>query len=300
MLASLIVKNLIARPLRYVLTGIAIAFGVAAVTAVFIFTDGLRTTFDELSGNIQSGFDVAIRSDNPFGNGTDLPAVPVELIDDLEAVDGVVAVQPRIIAFGVVAIDDMGEPLQATGPNIGLNWEARTPNPRLFVLDGREPTGPDEFALDVDGFEGGDFVIGETYNVNRPSGQSDMELVGTFTFGSEEANAAVGAIIVAFEEEHALDILNGGLGYDDVTLVVEDGDTEAVLPEINNILDAEEALLVAVDQAELVEEAQEGFGQILGIFQTILLVFAAIILLVSAYLIFNVFTITLGLSLIHI
>ena len=69
MLATLIGKNLLARPLRYVLTGLSIAFGVAAVTAVFIFTDGLRTTFDELGGNIQAGYDIAVQNDNAFGDG---------------------------------------------------------------------------------------------------------------------------------------------------------------------------------------------------------------------------------------
>jgi len=292
-LATLVRKNLVARPLRYLLTGLSIVFGVASVVAVFIFTDGLRTTFDELSGNIEQGYDIAIRADSPFGDNLTRPAVPTDVLDDVAGVEGVVAVQPRIIDFGIVAIDSLDEARTANGPNIGLNWESRTPNPRLFVTEGREPTAPNEFAIDVDGFEGGEFEVGDTYRVITPAGSIEMELVGTFNFADAEQNSAVGAIIIAFEEEYALEIINGGEGYDDLTVVVE-GDAADVLPRITPLLDAREGTLVAEDQSVLVEETQEGFGQILTIFQTILIVFAAIILLVSAFLIFNVFTITLG------
>ena len=289
----LITKNLLQRPLRYVLTGLAIAFGVAAVTAVFIFTDGLRTTFDQLSGDIQSGFDIAIRSESPFGDNLLAPPVPVSTIDSVLAVDGVVAAQPRIIEFGVVAIDSEGEELLGTGPNIGLNWETRTPNPRLFLLDGREPTGPGEIAMDVDAFENGAFAVGESYRVLTPDGSDEYQLVGTFNFADSEQNAAVGAVLIAFEEEVALDILNGGRGYDDVTVVV-DQPVDDVLARMEPVLAAEGDTLTAVSQETLIEEAQGDFGEILGIFQTVLLVFAVIILIVSAFLIFNVFTITLG------
>ena len=191
-------------------------------------------------------------------------------------------------------VDGSGEAQVANGPNLGINWEARTPNPRLFVDLGREPTAPGEFAIDIDGFDGGDFVVGETYNILGTTGAREMELVGTFSFGSEEENALVGAVLVAFEEGEALSFLNDNEGYDDITVVVDD-DVDEVISRIEAVLAQEDSdTLVAIDQQELIEDQQEAFGQILGIFQTVLLAFAAIILLVSAYLIFNVFTITLG------
>ena len=293
MLATLIGKNLLARPLRYLLTGLAIVFGVAAVTAVFIFTDGLRTTFDELGGNIQAGFDISIQNDSPFGDGADVPPVPIAIADELAQIDGIASVQPRMLEFGVVPVDGDGEALIANGPNLGINWESRTPNPRLFVKEGREPTGANEFAMDIDGFDSGAFVVGDTYSILAPTGTAQMQLVGTFSFGAEEENASVGAVLLAFEEAQALDFLNDGEGYDDIAIVL-DGAIEDVRAQIEVLLAAESPTLVAIDQQELIQDAQDNFGQILGIFQTILLVFAAIILLVSAFLIFNVFTITLG------
>ena len=293
MFISLITKNLLQRPLRYVLTGLAIAFGVAAVTAVFVFTDGLRTTFDGLAADIEQGYDVAIRSEAPFGDNLSVPPVPLSTLDRVAGLDSVVTAQPRIIEFGVIAVDDEGEPRIGTGPNIGLNWEVRTATPRLFVQDGREPTAAGEFALDVDGYEGGAFSLGQTYTVLAPTGSVDLELVGTFTFADEEQNASVGAVLMAFEEDYALSLLNDRKGYDDIVVTVA-GDRADAIAEITPLLAEEGDTLVAVDQQDLIEESQGAFGQILGIFQTVLLVFAVIILLVSAFLIFNVFTITLG------
>ncbi len=293
MLVTLIAKNLLQRPLRYILTGMSIAFGVAAVTAVFIFTDGLRSTFNDLAGNIQSGFDVSIQNDAPFGDGVQAAVVPVALAEEVAALDSVAGTQPRIVEFGVVAIDGDGEPRIANGPNLGVNWEADTPNPSSFVVDGREPTGPGEFVIDRTGFENGNFVIGENYRVLTPSGSEEYELVGNFNFADEEENASVGAVLLAFEQDFALELLNGGVGYDDVTLLAN-GDIDELIAELEPIVAEAGDNLVVVSQADLIEEAQGDFGQILGIFQTVLLVFAGIILLVSAFLIFNVFTITLG------
>lgn len=294
MLSTLVRKNLIQRPLRYLLTALAILFGVAAVTAVFIFTDGLRDTFDELAGNIEAGYDVAIQTDSPFGDGLSNAKVPLGVLGDVEGLDSVAAVQPRIIEFGVIPIDGDGEATIANGPNIGLNWESRTPNPRLFILEGAEPAGPDQFVMDVTAYDTGNYAVGERYQVLTPGGSQEFELSGTFSYADPEENATVGAIILAFDEQTALDLLNDGEGFDDLTLVAS-GTADELISDLEPILaERDEVNLVAVSQEELQEEAAGNFGQILNIFRTILLVFAAIILFVSSYLIFNVFNITLG------
>ena len=289
---KLVLRNLRQRPLRYVLTGLAITFGVAAVTAVFVFTDGLRDTFDELAGNIQAGFDVAVQNEVAFGDGSSVSLVPIELAGTLASIEGVNSVQPRIIDFSTVAIDGNGDTATGNGPSIGLNWEYETPNPRLFAIEGKSPDGPGQFAIDVDGYANNDFEVGETYRVITPAGSDDYELVGTFNYADEEENAAVGAVLIAFAPETALEILNNNEGYNDITLTSDDPD--ALVERLTPLLAETSDTLVARTQADLIEDQQDNFGQILGIFRTVLLVFAVIILLVSAFLIFNVFNITLG------
>lgn len=296
MLLRLIGKNLLQRPLRYALTGFAIVFSVAAVSAVFIFTDGLRTTFDELATNIESGYDISVRPRLEFGDDFLAPSVPTNQLNVIEAVAGVQAVQPRVVGLGVIAVDGDGEPtLAPSGPNLGVHWGARGQSERLFVQSGRPPVDDTEFALDIDAFAEGRYSLGEQYVVQVPTSIEagrTFTLVGTFTFADPDRNALVGARLVAFDEDTAVDLINGGRGYSDITLTIDD---DADIAEVVSALsDVVADNLDVRTQEEVLEETQGDFGQILDIFRTVLLVFAIIILFVSAFLIYNVFSITLG------
>jgi len=292
MLGSLILKNFLQRPLRYLLTWLAITFGVAAVTAVFIFTDGLRDTFDSLAGNIESGYDIAVSSDSPFGDGTEVPALPERVVQVINNVEGVEGVLPVVADFATIPIDGGGNPVVANGPNIGTNWDDN--DGTNFLKEGRPPQSAGEFVIDETAFAANDFTIGERYRIATPVGiPQEYELVGTFSFGSEDTNATVGAVIVAFELAEAVARLNNGEGYDQIR-VISDGDVDGLISRLEAELQPIDDQIVVRSQAEILEETQETFGQILSIFRTVLLVFAFIILAVSAFLIFNVFTITLG------
>ncbi len=282
--------------MRYALTGFAIAFSVAAVSAVFIFTDGLRSTFDELATNIESGYDIAVQPSLEFGDDLLAPNIPLDQLAAIESVDGVRAVQPRVIGLGVIAIDGAGEPtLAPSGPNLGVLWGTRNPITRLFLQSGRPPTNDTEFALDVDAFADGDYLLGEQYTVQVPASVErgrTFTLVGTFTFADPERNVLLGARLVAFDEAAAVELINGGRGYSDITVVIEDGaDLATVVEGIRAVTNDD---LDVRTQAEVLAETQGEFGQILDIFRTVLLVFAIIILFVSSFLIYNVFSITLG------
>ncbi len=296
MLVRLIRKNLFQRPLRYALTGFAIIFSVAAVSAVFIFTDGLRSTFDELASNIESGYDVAVRPTVGFGDNSLAPTISVDHLDRILATPGVLAAQPRVVGIGVVAIDADNEPTIApSGPNLGVLWGDRSPTTRYFVQEGRAPVGPTEFALDIDAFTDGNYVLGDDYTVQVPTvterGRT-FTLVGTFTFADPDQNALVGARLVAFDEPTAVELINGGSGFSDITVTLEEGaDRPTVMAALEQVVDDR---IEVRTQEDVLEETQGTFGQVLDIFRTVLLAFAFIILFVSAFLIYNVFSITLG------
>ena len=296
MLLRLIGKNLLQRPLRYALTGFAIVFSVAAVCAVFIFTDGLRSTFDELATNIESGYDIAVRPTVEFGNDFLAPTVPLDHLDRIEGLDGIRAAQPRVVGIGVIPIDGQGEPtFAASGPNLGVLWGDRNPNVRYFVQSGRAPVGPTEFALDIDAFADGDYELGQSYRVQVPTETEQgttYTLVGTFTFADPDRNALVGARLVAFDEPTAVQLINDGRGFSDIIVVLDDGaDRASVMAAIASVVDDN---IDVRTQEDVLEEVQGDFGEVLNIFRTVLLVFAIIILIVSSFLIYNVFSITLG------
>lgn len=296
MLLRLIGKNLLQRPLRYALTGFAIVFSVASVSAVFIFTDGLRSTFNELASNIESGYDVAVRPTVSFGDNSLAPTISIDHLDRILEQPGVLAAQPRVVGLGVVAIDADNDPTIArSGPNLGVLWGNRSPTTRYFVQSGRAPSGSNEFALDIDAFNAGNYTVGDDYTVQTPTstdrGQK-FTLVGTFTFADPDRNALVGARIVAFDEATAVELINGGSGFSDIIVNLEEGaDRATVMATLESVVDEN---IEVRTQEDVLEETQGTFGQVLDIFRTVLLVFAIIILFVSSFLIYNVFSITLG------
>ena len=292
-LFQLAVKNAYSKPGRFLLTSLAVLVGVALTTAVFVFTDSLRTTLGDLSEDIESGYDLAIRSEIPFGNRLDAAPISLDLPDELLTVDGVVGVQPRVIEFGVIPNRSDGTAAIANrGPNIGVNWEETALNPRLYIAEGRPPTTITEFAVDTDTALDDDFVVGQTYALQTPSGLREVLLVGTFNFADPEENAVVGAKIVAMSTNASVEFFNAGIGFDDITLSVEAGfDQTDVSENIENILPTG---LEVVTVEDLVEEQADNFNEFIDIFRTILLVFAFIILIVAAFIIYNVFSIIVG------
>ena len=290
---KLIRRNVLAKPFRFLLTASAVTIGVMFTVGVFVFTDSVRETFGDLAGDVQSGFDLAVRSDIPFGERDDAPHVPVELETEIGAIDGVTATQPRMIQFGAEVLDADGERTGGRGFWVGFNWQDQTPTPLLYLSEGTEPSGPDEFVVDIDTLTDKEFVIGERYTVLLPTADPrEMTLVGTFTFADPEENLLVGQNIVAFDTPTALDVLESGLGYDEITIVVDGGtDIDTVAAEVDTLLP--DGFEVVTNEV-LAQEQEDQFGEAISVFRTILLVFAFIILAVSAFVIYNVFTILIG------
>lgn len=293
MIFKLIRRNIAGKPFRFLLTCSAVTLGVMFTVGVFVFTDGLRATFGGLAEDIGGDTEYAVRSEVDFGD-REIVSTPLgdDVVDLLNSVEGVLGVQPQVFKFGSVPIDGDDEPqAPSTAPNIGVNWPDQSSVPSLFIQRGRPPQGPGEFTLDDDAFEAGNFSIGETYTVVNPAGPGEFELVGTFFFASPDENALVGAILVAYETATAREVINLGTGYDQITFETRGADPEAIAAEVTAALPSGVELVTG---EQLVEEQTAEFEDFIGIFQTFMLVFAFIILAVSAFVIFNVFTILIG------
>ena len=294
MILKLIWRNITGKPFRFLLTCSAVTVGVMFTVGVFVFTDGLRATFGDLAQDLEGGVEYAVRSEVAFGD-RGLVAKPVDpaIAELMAGVDGVVGVQPRILKFGTVPVDGDGEAQETTGPpNLGVNWEDKTLNPRLFIDEGRPPAGGADFALDADAFEDGNFALGQPYTVITPTGPQEFDLVGTFFFASPEENLLVGAKLVAFDTATALEVINGGVGYDQITFETAAGaDPDEVAERVAAVLPTGAEV---VSGAQLVQEQDAEFSDFIDNIRTFLIVFAFIILLVSAFVIYNVFTILIG------
>ena len=184
-----------------------------------------------------------------------------------------------------------------------------------------------EFVLDTDTASDNDFAVGNTYQISGPLGNRTFELVGTVNWRSPDENKATGATMSAFETETAQTFLNrniplgdfGEIGtFDEILIEVDEGaDIPTVQSSLQSLLEGftdeftslfssfPEELQVAltsytdieievVDAATITKENEDDFSAVVDVLSNVLLAFAIIAVVVSAFIINNTFSIVLG------
>ena len=292
-LLRLTLKNIAARKFLFLGTALSVVLGVSFVVGVFIVTDSLRATFDDIADDIAGSIDLRVRSEIEFGDRLNAPEVDPALADEIAGVDGVAAATGGVAAWNVVIIDEEGEPLQSFGPpQFGVSWSDEQALSELFLAEGRPPGGPNEFATNSGTAEFADLRIGETYRISLPEGTREFELVGTVNWADPDEDQSQGVQFTVFDLATATELLNGGTGWDEILV---DVDREADIAAVAAALEAALPSGLEVLTVEQVAEEQSAeFSEFITIFQYILLAFAIITLVVSAFLVNNVFSIVIG------
>lgn len=285
-------RNLSSHKLRFALTTFSVLLGVSFVVASFVLTDGLRATFNAIVDDANEGLDLQVQAASDFEE-VQFTYRPIDesIVEIVAAVDGVAEAQPGLQSAKIVPLTSEGEAIETGGaPYLAFNDEPSDNLATLQLVEGRQPTGPGEFALDITSAEDNGFEIGRTYQVVGAEGQEPFELVGTHRFGEE--NALAGAVLMTFtlDELQRLDGSEGLLQW--ISVAAEDGvDVEALQVQIDSLLPAG---VEVVTNADVVDDAKDAFGPILDIFGNILLAFALVAVFVSTFIITNTFNILLG------
>ena len=304
MLFRLTLKNIADKKVRFFLTTLSVVLGVMFTVGVFIFSDSLRAVFSDLSEDIAGRTDLAVRSQQDFGDRLTAPTVDPALVPIIEDVDGVQATEAGLAEFGIIVIGEDGNALVTQGPpTIGLNWPENENMSNLFLAEGRGPRDGTEFVMNFNSVEDDNLQIGTTYTVQVPTGPQQFTLVGSFYFADENEDQSIGAKLVAFELDTATQLLKGGTGWDQIEIdVASSADESAVREAIQQNVDAAclsgavrcDAPLEVITSQDIAQEQEDEFNQFIGTFQNALLAFGIIILGISVFVIFNTFTILLG------
>ncbi|MCY3925979.1 MAG: ABC transporter permease [bacterium] len=292
-LLRLTLKNIANRKFLFLGTALSVVLGVAFVVGVFIVTDSLRATFDDIADDIAGSIDLRVRSELEFGDRLNAPEVDPALADEIAEIDGIAAVTGGVAAWNVVILDEAGEPLETTGaPQFGVSWSDDENLTELYLAEGRPPRGPNEFATNSRTTEFADLQIGETYRVSLPEGTRPFELVGTVNWADTDEDQSQGVQFAVFDLPTATELLNGGGGWDEILVDVDrQADIDAVAASLRAALPSGLEVLTV---EEVAEEQSAEFDSFITIFQNILLAFAVITLVVSAFLVNNVFSIVIG------
>ena len=284
-------KSLRARLGRTIAIGFAIVAGVSFVVGSFVLADSLKATFDNLFAEVNDGVDLEVRSVNEFGtNSSNRDPLPDTVVDQIRAVPGVAVAAPFLQRTAQFVTTD-GELVTTQGaPTFGVSYSESTELSGLVLRNGRFPVGLGEVGIDKATSDRERIRLGDAVEVITDAGRFPFEIVGIVSLGN--ADGFGGATLAVFDFATAQVVFNASNLADVISVAVADGaDIAQVQADIAAILPPRTEVITG-DQ--VVEEAGAGISNVISAFGTGLLIFAFITSFVSAFIINNVFAITIG------
>ena len=268
----------------------AITASVSFVVGSFVLADSLRATFNSLFQELGQDVDLEIRAAQPFETDDARDPVDVAIADTISQVDGVGTVEPTLQRFAQLIGSD-GEAIVPTGgPTLGVSWQGDDGIQGITVKEGRAPSGPDELAIDKATADNENFAVGDTISYLTDVGTFQGTITGTVGLGS--ADSFGGAQLVALDLDTALVNFGADSKVDAIDIAVTDGaDVSAVQRAIEDVLPPQTEVVTG---EQVAQETSDDVNQFVNVFGTGLLIFAFITAFVSAFIINNVFQITIG------
>ncbi len=291
MIVTLARRSLRARLGRSIFTGLAIMAGVAFVAGSFILADSMKATFDNLIDGLTGDIDLEVRSQLTVDS---LDAVrdplPSSLTEQVAAVPGVQVAEAGYARFAQM-LDKNGKPVTTQGaPTLGVSWDPDSGLSGVVLKDGRAPNGPGEVAIDKATADRVGYQVGDTIRVVLTNGQQDFTIVGLVGLGNSDG--FVGATTVVWDPTSAARWLDSEGTVDTVDIKLADGaDVATVQTAIEQVIPERTEVVTG---KQLADETKDQVGQIVSIFGTGLLIFALITALVAAFVINNIYNISIS------
>ena len=284
-------RSLRARIGRSIAIALAILASVSFVSGSFILADSLKNTFDNLFTELTAGVDLQARS---VLTVDDISAVrdpvPTSLLDTVRAVPGVANAEGSLQRFAQL-LDKDGDPIKTNGaPALGVTWSNDPELNGVTLKDGAGPRGPDQVVIDKLTADNHDFEVGDEITIVFDDGPKTFEISGLVGLGDTDGFG--GATLAAFDPEQAPEILDAGDTYDSIDIRVDDGaDIATVRAAIERVLPDRTEVVTG---QEVADETSDSINEIISIFGTGLLIFAFITAFIAAFIINNIFGITIG------
>ncbi len=282
-------RGIRAHLVRFLLSLLAVALGVAFVAGTFSLRAMMSSTFDGIVDAGSRG-DAYVRgaeesgSEATMAEGTAATRAPVsvDLVDQVAAVDGVAHAIPEIQGSVVLVGADGTAVLSTQAPSMA--FLSVPDDPAIDVIAGRRPEQAGEVALEKATLESSGLAVGDTTTAVLQGQLTDVEVVGEVDLGGPMA----GATIVLVDQATGMALFAPDGQITAIAVYGEDGVSQQQLAD--RVTDALGSDAVEVATGDSVrQESKDAIGEMLGFITTFLLVFAAIALFVGAFIISNTF-----------
>lgn len=284
-------RGVVEHPVRFLMSLLAVVLGVAFVTGTFALRGVLADTFHDIVDSSMQG-DVYVRGelingDDPSGaaplEGGSRNLIPMNLTDQIEAVDGVGLVMPEI-SGSVVVVGANGTAVTTSGaPSFAIGLDER--DETVWIEDGAWPRGPSEIGIESSALKRSGLSVGDTTKVVIGGQALDVTVVTDIGFGAPVS----GAVIVGLDMEVAKEFYAPDGNVETIAIFGDGSVSEEELAEAVRAVVGSESIDV-ITGSDIRAETREAIDQIVGFIGVFLLVFALIALFVGAFIIVNTFT----------
>jgi putative ABC transport system permease protein len=287
------VKGMWAHKRRLFGTVFAVVLGVAFLAGTLVLGDTMRAGIDDAFTEANAGIDGVVRNEVEVGSEeTETRGlIDASLADQVAQADGVATVEPIVEAKGQIVAAD-GDPIGGAGPPTSAgNWVADPDINPWHVIDGRAPEGPGEMVINETAADDGDLNVGDTTALLTPA-PVEAQIVGIVRLGDDDSTG--GATFAGFTLAEAQRLfMPSSSDLSGLYVAAEPGvSQEELVANVRTVLpDGTEVITGAALTAEDKQELDEDF---LDFFETFLLVFAGIALLVGTFSIYNTFSILIA------
>ena len=288
---SLVLRGFMQRKLRVLLTGIAIALGVALMAGTYVLTDTINQSFASIFQTANKHHDAVITPSQPLGRNTGTETSPITdaLLAEVRATPGVKQAAGSIFTPGAFLTTHRKRLSSGHAPEF-IGSEVPAPFNSFKPVQGRFPVSAEEVAIDQATAQRSNLKLGDRMIVAGSAPARTYTIVGILRFGGGESfGGASAAILTPGEAQRVV----GEQGrFDQIDVAAAPGVTPT------EVRDKLRALLPATVQVRTgSEEAKHETAELeknLSFLRTFLLVFAYIALVVGAFIIFNTFSITVA------
>src|ERR1035437_8448636 len=288
---ALVLRGFTQRKLRVLLTGIAIALGVALMAGTYVLTDTINRSFASIFQIANRGHDGVITTTQSLGRQTRSQTSPIteQMLAQVRATAGVAEAAGSIFTPGTFLNVD-GKRL-TTGGAPAFVGSLSSPRFNSFkAVKGRFPANAEELAIDEATAERAKLKLGQQMIVAGSAPAKRYTIVGITQFGGGQSFGGAGAAILTLPE--AQRVVGEPGRYDQLDVAAGPGVTPSQLRE--RIRAALPSTVEVRTGAEQANKETSDLESNLSFLRTFLLVFAYVSLVVGAFIIFNTFSITVA------
>lgn len=288
------IRGILSKKARFFLTAFAVILGVAFVSGTFVLTATISRTFDGLFTEIYAHTDAVVQAKTPFKDSfTGIrPLLPASMVDKVRQVPGVADAEGTVSGYAGI-VNKSGKLVNQLGagpPSLGFSFSSDRQLSSFTLVSGHGPQKADDVVIDKGSASKAGYHLGDRIPIITKAGRADYTLVGLAKFGS--SNSLLGASLSAFTGETAGRVLGepGKVGSINVQSTGRVSQT-VLASRIRTVVAGHGSGVEVLTGKEITAQSQNTVKDMLGFFNTFLLIFGIVALLVGSFIIFNTFSI---------